>query len=209
MTFTPIKIVKPPAWPQDVSRVPGGGAGMPPINANNAQYAEREAFTVSGTISIPVSTPQGTAFGLIIPTDQDGDFWCENISASGWLTVAGVVSANIIPSFLSIQDIRTGHYLTYVGPSQSGVANVVNAPNAVPLQLFQSIIRFQDVGFVPGDMPQPNGFRSTATLIQPYCFTRQGGIGLVLTTNFGSVATVSCVIDIAFSGWKEYAFAAG
>lgn len=209
MTFTPTKILKAPNWPQDINNVPSGGSGMPPINEDNANYIEREAFTYSTTFTFPPNTPWGTMQTQILATDQDGDFWCEQIFVAGRGTRPGNAEFLFLaPTFISLQDVRSGRYLTYNGAQQS--ASAANFPQSVPTELFRNLIDATTSGYDPRNYLPVNGFRPTGTLIQPFCFTRQGGIGITLQFNMNGTAypTYTWVIDIAFSGWKEYTHAA-
>jgi hypothetical protein len=194
--------IKPAQWPQDTLFVPGQAGGqlarfMPPVELGNSQVSRQESFTMSGTFNCGVSTTSpGVVFNLSIPTDQDGDFWCDQIYMVAWFTGAGgdSVSHRPPPSTISITDFRTGKNLTY--------------PGAVPTNFFTTLILFsEDAGFDPASSPPPDGFRSTTTLPQPFCVTRQGGIQMALTMIPQLAPPSTLLIDIAFGGWKEYAYA--
>lgn len=43
--------------------------------------------------------------------------------------------------------------------------------------------------------------------IQPYCFTRNGGIELVIDHDFGLISTAGLRLFVSFIGWKEYVYA--
>ena len=185
--------LKPLNWPQNTLEVPGAGAAyMPPIQLENAQFAEREAFIFYGSISIPDATPTATVFNLFIATDQDGDFWCDQIYLTTFTGVP-LVNGPPPPSLLRITDARTARQLCY--------------PEGVSTEFLANRFSFQDKPVIDySRAPLPDGFRSTATLPQPFCFTRQGGIEITLTMLSSTVgAGVAQTVDMAFSGWKEYA----
>lgn len=198
--FENFKPAGPYKWPQDTLQIPGldggGGRFMPPVEIGNVQVARQEAFTMSTSFTWPINTPANTQYTQIIPTDQDGDFWCDQIYMVAWLNNPGGVYQSVrpAPSTIAISDLRTGKQLTY--------------PGAVPTNFFTTLLLFSDdAGFDPGGSPLPDGFRSTSTLPQPFCFTRQGGISLQLNMIAANGAGQPQTIDIAFGGWKEYTYA--
>lgn len=171
-------------WPQDKARVPAGVGGMPPIEYNNRARIEAEFCSFVGLIVIPSTAVQGNVFSTIIPTDQDGDFWCDEISMQVQSGLADAQSDLDAPgSYTSITDIRTGQLLTYP---------------YIPTNIFKRLTF--NLAYVS---PSPGFFRDTSTLIQPYCFTRQGGIAIsvVLKQPRGVIDQ----IYFCLSGWKEYA----
>jgi hypothetical protein len=190
--------IKPATWPQDGLRVPGGAGArfMPPLEAANVEVAKRESFTMSGTFALPTGIiAAGQVFNLFIQTDQDGDFWCDQIYMVAWLPGSSALGFNPFAGTMQITDVRTGRQLGY--------------PDGLAVEFLKTFILFpDDAGFDPASSPLPDGFRSTATLPQPVCFTRQGGIQLAYTLpaslNFTGVTPR---VDIAFGGWKEYAHA--
>lgn len=185
----------PQTWPQDENAIPSTpGMPMPPISAANAQRSKRESFTMVGGWQIPFGNAAGQQFGLTLPTDQDGDFWCDQIYMCAWFTSLPAM-VRPPPSTISIADMRTGLALTY--------------PAAIPTNFLTTLLRFSDdPGFDVASSPFPDGFRSTTTLAQPYCFTRAGGIILNLTLFPATVGPDNLTVDIAFGGWKEYENAA-
>lgn len=183
--------LQPQNWPQDVNRVPNtAGAQMPAISQSNAERDRRESFTYTGTWTIPPGSTAMQNFPLYIATDPDGDFWCDQIAMVGWFSSLAVMQRPP-PSLISIADARTGRALTY--------------PRSIPTNFLTTLLLFsEDAGFQPGGSPYPDGFRSTGTLPQPFCFTRAGGISLVLTVIPALLPPDTTTIDIAFGGWKEY-----
>jgi hypothetical protein len=184
----------PPTWPQDSLRIPNAsGRFMPPIERGNFDVARQESFTMSTTFTYNGAT-DGQQLAALIETDQDGDFWCDQILCVGW-------EANLAqmekprPATVQISDVRTGRAITF--PAAGAPINFFST-----LQLGPG-----DSGIVIGSAPPPAGFRSTSTLPQPFCFTRQGGIQIVLTFVGGVPAGLVRTIDFGFSGWKEYAYA--
>lgn len=189
----------PQRWPQDDNMIPSaGGLWMPPIETANAERAKQESFTMSGTFAIPGNFAIGQQFNLYLPTDQDGDFWCDQIYMVGWGLIMGPLitqAALPIPGTLDIVDARTGLALTW--PQAS-----------LPTYFLSTLVLFSDdVGFDAGGSPYPDGFRSTSVLPQPFCFTRAAGIQLTLTAARAAAGAAPSIIDIAFGGWKEYEFA--
>lgn len=176
---------------------------MPPVEIGNVQVSRQESFTLSTSTRITwddQNAAQASAISrLSLPTDQDGDFWCNQIYVTAF-DFSGVVNANVTPPtmLMQITDARTGRQLGY--------------PTGVPLYFLQDFTDFQDKSAAAySDSPLPSGFRSTSTLIQPFCFTRQGAVQLELTalgTGAGGLGSgVDLTVDISFGGWKEYAYA--
>lgn len=193
MYWGPIKTEQ--KWPQDTLRVPQGNARfMPPVYKGNADVDRQEAFTMFGTFNFgTVPTAAGQVFNLTIPTDQDGDFWCDQIYMVGWNTLSRL-GFNPWGGNMEIADMRTGHQFNY--------------PSGIAGEFFKTFVLFSDdAGFDPASSPFPDGFRSTATLPTPMCFTRQGGIVLRYITPVVLNINVPTILDIAFGGWKEYAYA--
>jgi hypothetical protein len=189
----------PQTWPQNTLRVPKvgqPGGAMGHIESANAQRSKQEAFAYCGEFDIPASTGAGQSFALNLATDADGDFWCDQIYMTAFFTGAGATYVNVlpIPSTLGIVDGRTQRSLTY--------------PGQVPTRFFSTINIFSDDAiFDPSAQPLPDGFRSTSTLAQPFCFTRSGAILLNLTLLYARAGDLTQTIYIAFGGWKEYEFA--
>jgi hypothetical protein len=190
--------LSPQNWPQLNNRVPSaGGLQMPHVQRDNAERARQESFTLSGTILIPAGViATGQVFNLYLPTDQDGDFWCDQIFSVAW--VPGIVPDSFFPivSTVAISDARTGRALTY--------------PAGVPLYFFATyLIATDNMGaYDPSLFALPDGFRSTTTLAKPFCFTRSGGAQLTFVNSFATtVPAGGYYVDFAFGGWKEYEFA--
>lgn len=181
----------PQAWPQNINRVPSTpGMPMPPVSEANAFRSRREAFTMSGSWTVPFGNAVGQVFPLYLPTDPDGDFWCDQIYVCSWFSSLAVMQ-RCPPALIQIGDARTGNSLTY--------------PSAIPINFLTTLLLFsEDAGFDPASSPFPDGFRSTSTLPQPFCFTRAGGITLALTMLPATVGPDNLTVDIAFGGWKEY-----
>lgn len=191
MTYEPIK---PWEWPQDDLDIPAGRGDMPPLNSGNLAVSRRESFTLSGRIDIPVSTPAQSFFQTTIPTPQDGDFWCNQIYFEGQMLDSGVMVKDLPPARVHIWDMRSANPLTYPRPG-------------VQIGFFRSGTPNEALGFNVSTVTFPAGYRSTGTLIQPFCFTRQGGVIVELTTYGATPNDESFEISLVFGGWKEYAFA--
>jgi hypothetical protein len=196
--FTPIP---QQTWPQMDNRVPRAmSSQMPHIETTNFERARQEAFTMSGTFTLPTTITVGQQLALILPTDQDGDFWCDQIYMVGWGLQLNPAASNVASSPLmgtiDIVDIRTSKALTF-------------PLGSLPTNFLASVTNFSDdPGYDPGANPYPAGFRSTSTLAQPFCFTRAGGISLNLVSaaQWAGVPGPN-LVDIAFGGWKEYQYA--
>lgn len=189
----------PQRWPQDDNLVPSaGGLWMPPVEAANADRARQESFTMSGTFTHPANMAVGQQQQLYLATDQDGDFWCDQIYMVGWgPNLAARVQQNgpPLPGTIDISDARTG--LSLCWPA-----------NSTPTAFFSTFTLFSDdTGFDVAATPYPDGFRSTGILPQPFCFTRAGGIVLTITSALAWAASAGNMTDIAFGGWKEYEYA--
>lgn len=199
MSESPWQPIRPTSWPQDELQVPRAGRGqMPHIERANYERVGREFAQYSTTFNFAGAITAGQEFNLFIQTEMDGDFWCDQIFATGWNTSIAPASQNkpLVGPTIDISDARTGKYLTY--PRRS-----------VPLLFFGSLVLFSDdAGYDNSSNPLPDGFRSTATIPQPFCFTRQGGINITLGYP-DAVNAGNRLIDIAFSGWKEYRHASG
>lgn len=174
----------PPKWPQDHAQIPAGLGGMPPVEYNNAARTEAEFFALNTELFFPNGSNPGFTVNGFIPTPQDGDFWADQISV---ITIipGQTVEAVTLFSTIAISDVRTGKQLTYDAVQTSVFAKFVTGPNAST------------------SVPSPSFFRATGTMMQPYCFTRQGGIKIqvILTSQVNTDATLS----VGLSGWKEYA----
>lgn len=183
--------LKPYNWPQDEVAIPRGIGSMPPIEYANRILSRSEYATFTATFAAPALQAAGTTAGTIINTDQDGDFWCDQIAIVTWQTSAGTTQLRL-PSFeFAVQDMRTNRKLFY--------------PGRVPAAMFRKFPLVTPTSVYSGQEPSPAQFRTTGTLIQPFCFTRQGGIIIDITYPNAVPAATSYQIDIMFSGWKEYA----
>lgn len=201
-------------WPQDALNVPDGHSGMPPVNRGNALIGS-EYVCLSSRQVFNAGTAAFTLRNDILNVGQDGDFWCDSIGVVSWLTDTTTIPLPdqqrqaFLASMLSVRDVRTGRDLFFNrGLSSGGFANRI-PQNSVPINLFRKLPQSgteagQDYA---GNTPPPNGFRVTGNLPQPFCFTRQGGIALALTTLIAVPAGWTFDVAIGFSGWKEYAHA--
>lgn len=179
-------------WPQDTLAVPNGGGSMPPIETANRDVDRRQSFTLVGEVNYPGASPINTIRNLSLPTDADGDFWVNQIYLSGVSAKAGGLVNDIPPGTVTFTDVRTGKSMMW--------------PEACPLDFFRGAMQSEESGFNVGETPFPNGFRSTGTLIQPWCFTRNGGIQIQFVC--GPIdPTDNFTLSIGFAGWKEYAHA--
>lgn len=208
-------VITPYNWPQDKLEVPNGFGGMPPVDYGNENVVSGEYFGLTGEFIYTENTPAFTQQTQILNTPQDGDFWCDSIGVVSWLenpTGEGVVKdlQHFLTSVVAISDIRTGRTVVYnpgIVPTNHP-AGMVFPPNSIPLNFFrklpQSGTESSAFGYT-GDTPTPNGFRTTQSLIQPLCFTRQGGIQVTITSLDDVPANQTFQMSICFNGWKEYA----
>lgn len=176
--------LKPYEWPQDKVKIPNGQGLMPRIETMNGNVTKKEGAWYTGEFTVPAFTNFRTDF--VIPIEPDGDFWCNNI-----LSFSMVDDGIVQPAFkINIIDIRTGFDLTY---PWARLAFFKTQPNVMG---------------AAGEAPYPVGggaFRSTSSMLQPYCFTRNGGIRVVIDSD-GQVPE-EIYNQISFIGWKEYQFA--
>lgn len=212
----PFVKLKPEIWPQDNLTVPKGIGSMPPVEYGNRAVVGAEFFAItSADFLLPHALAAQTVQMQVLPTPQDGDFWCDQISAISWASNFAGQTRNVVSypdAMVTIRDVRTGQSLIFTPLPAAGI---FVPKNSLPLTFFR---KFPPSG-IEGDLayagstPVPTGFRDTGTMIEPFCFTRQGGIEISLTNNnspvggFGS--TVDFLVTICFGGWKEYANASG
>lgn len=210
MTWSPLN---PWTWPQDTLRVPDGQGGMPPINVVNANQVRSEYFCLSAEFTLTPALAAHTTQSTILDTPQDGDFWVDQIAVVSWLSDPGGEGVtkdiqSFLASMITIRDNRTNRSLIYNPPFNTfNNQGQLFPADAVPINLFRKLPQSGAENSVAydGSTPAPSGFRATQDLIQPYCFTRQGGISVSLTTLFAVPAGFTYDISIGFSGWKEYA----
>lgn len=174
MRFIPLT---PQKLPQDTLRIPGGFGAMGAIDLQNAVQVKREFFVYSTTFA---NIGYGETQTNIIPTDQDGDFWMTNIVNDPFIG-AQAVGVDLWAN-MNVQDLKNNYEL--FTPS-------------VQLEQFN---KFGVSSNVPG-----NGTTASVTnILQPYCFTRDGGIKVTMSLLPKSVARVGFTIYLSFLGWKEY-----
>lgn len=211
MTYLPLK---PITWPQDDLDVPDGFGGMPPVNPGNLALGQ-EFFCLSGHVDVAAGTPAGTIRALTLQTPQDGDFWCDAIGVVSW--DADTVSVPLptqdrqqfLTAMVSFRDQRTGRELAFNRGLSFGVGAGIIPINTVPINLFRKLPQSGaevSTSYL-GDTPPPSGFRTTGPLLQPICFTRQGGVEIVMTTLAAAPAGMDFSVWFGLTGWKEYAHA--
>jgi len=173
--------LSPYKWPQDGLRIPNGQGLMPRIDFENGYNTGREgAIYTSPMASFPLVA--NTAVEFVIPIEADADFWCSEINVHYHLSN----DSSSVPSpalKMRIIDVRTAFNLTYPHV-RAGM--------------------FGDQRGVGSDMPL-RGIPCRSTLIQPYCFTRNGGIQLRLEADF--LPALAFDAWVSFIGWKEYTYA--
>lgn len=185
-----MKTFAPYNWPQDELQIPSGMGGLPQVEAGNTLVIRREGKTFTGGMDFAAGATPRAVETIIIPTDQDGDFWCSNIYLAAFYTRNdGVVSPYSPYGRVRIYDNRTGNPLIYGAGVPMGflIVNVDSLATVEP--------------------PPPAGLRSTSTLIQPFCFTRNGGIKLEIEGLVMPAVNWALSFQIAFGGWQEYTHA--
>lgn len=176
--------IQPYDWPQDKVQIPPGQSIMPAVDPLNKYFSRREGFAYSGEITVNVSqTGQ-----FVIATDADADFWCNAITLS--LNGVSIQGASANPKF-QVTDLRTGEDMFF--------------PFARLLQ-FAMVNNNEDTGPNVGIYPPVQSV--WGTFIQPFCFTRNGGIQVSLDTNFPTPGlSLTVPYSFTFLGWKEYRYA--
>jgi hypothetical protein len=172
----------PYEWPQDKVRIPNGQGLMPRVDVQNGNVVKKEGAWYTAQWNFAAGSDQRTE--QVVPIEPDGDFWCTHIVGSSYVAAGPIFT----PYKVSIIDIRTGHNLTYPFARMGMFKNQSYAGLA---------------GVVP--FPVNSRFRPTASLIQPFCFTRNGGIRVIVETD-GSPAEAT-FNQLSFIGWKEYQYA--
>lgn len=206
--------VNPILWPQDDYAIPDGMSGMGPIDPINASWPGREFFALSHRFVFPDTVKALSNHQIILNTPADGDFWCDQICCVSWLEDPGGegVTKDIqqfLASMIGIVDVRTG-LTPFFSPSfDVGTSGQLFPPNMVPINLFRKLPQSGTENSVAydGSTPPPSGFRATWTLVQPWCFTRQGGLQINLVPLFDMTEGQTIDFTIGFTGWKEYAHA--
>lgn len=213
----PFVKLDPAKWPQDELAIPRGLGQMPPVEFGNEKVVGAEFFALSADFVFLHTLPNnnvGPTLTTILPTPQDGDFWCDQIALNSWVTFAGQTVRNSIlnlDGFVTIKDIRTQRSLINSPVFLTPFNGYLIPRNSLPIGFFR---KFPPAGIdgdnlYTGNNPVPTGFRDTGTMIQPFCFTRQGGIEVTMTSAIAPPGGVGSPIDytvtLTFGGWKEYA----
>lgn len=95
--------IAPYEWPQDKAQIPAGMGIMPRVELTNQYMVKQEGYVYSGSI---LNVTYGAAASvLIIPTEPDGDFWCDTVSLQ--LFEAGTTNVVETSPQIQIEDIRT------------------------------------------------------------------------------------------------------
>lgn len=182
----------PYTWPQDTLRVPNGFGSLPIVDNLNKNLSKRLFFGMNGMF--PTVT-QGSSQIVVLPTQDDGDFWCENLQIA-IIDTSG--DTEVTPyGYIQIEDISNNYALF---PK-------TNTINGAPLSLFQNL----SIGALQVTQTQgaPAGAGARSPWIQPYCFLRSCGIRVTVTlTPSTPPLSPSFNIYVNLSGWKEYAYAA-
>lgn len=166
-------------WPQDNLRIPNGQGLMPRVDFENGYNTRREGAVYTDPLpySFPIGT--GTKFDRILPIEADADFWMTEI-----VIYSNQASLNPPGFKLNISDIRTGYSL-------------------MRPHVRTNIFDFRDLLAVNTGVGSAVAHSS---IIQPYCFTRNGGIRIVIENDLNLAGAVD--MYISFIGWKEYVYAA-
>ncbi len=170
--FTPRAIVTPIQpwdWPQDKVQIPAGHGMMPDVELQNQFMVRQEGFVYSTVFE--AVTFGSVAQSITIPTDPDGDFWCDSIMLVHFDSAGVVVNTGLK---MQIEDVRTAR------------------------QLFMPHGR-------TSMFTKPVGRSLSGQLMQPYPFTRNGGIKIILENDVYSDDPID--VHLSFIGWKEYQYA--
>lgn len=172
------KPLKPYQWPQDTLRIPNGQGLMPRIDFENGYNVRAEGAVY--TTPAPITIGPGFSHNeTIIPIEADADFWVSEIAG---FTTGNLGAAN--PALkLRLSDLRTGY--SFMNPH-------------VRLSMFN----FNNMAALETGV---SGAVTHSTLIQPICFTRNGGIRILLDADFTTAVTRN--LYLSFIGWKEYTYA--
>lgn len=173
-------------------QIPSGIGSMPPVEYANRSVIGAEYSCFTASFNNAAGQAAGFTQGTILNTDQDGDFWCDQIAIVSWIYLGAAQGQLRLPFFMmNVSDARTGRKLFF--------------PGDVPSAMFRKFPLTSPTSVYSGQEPSPAFFRTTGTLIQPFCFTRQGGIVLNLNYPNAVPALTTFQTQIMFSGWKEYA----
>jgi hypothetical protein len=169
--------IPPYNWPQDDLQVPNGFGVMPNVEAQNRKLVQREAFVYSGQATVAV----GGNIRLIIPTEADGDFWCDGLTIA--IGIAPTDRPNLVVNgTVEISDIKTSLALTF--PNAGISSFLMRNP-------FSSNGNFNNT---------TDNAHLQCRFPEPFCFTRSGGILIIIRNLDSSIIQA----NLAFTGWKEY-----
>lgn len=170
-----VKPLVPYAWPQDNLTVPYGYGDMTPMNRSNAERVYREPFAYT-LVQANITSPSVTT--IIKATQPDGDFWCNDIALLIATSAAPTALGVLLSPMLNIFDLRTGYDLSFPFVRANTFAD----------ELVSTMQPWLPTTSLQGE------------LSEPYCFTRNGGIKVVVTNDTG----VQLDLHMVFFGWKEY-----
>lgn len=188
-TYAPLppnryRSLKPQAWSQDNLIVPEGYGLMPRVERLNQDTVKREFFCYNTVIG-PMAA--GATLSQVIIGDADGDFWLDNIVVNALSDVPADVTS--LEGRFQVLDINQSYNLM---PASS-------ITDGAPLSLFQ--VFPPSLSLAAG--PRTVGAGQRASLIQPYCFMRSGGIQITATIEtWERAGDFSLFFNL--SGWKEY-----
>lgn len=160
-------------WSQDTLPPPEGYGGMGEVDFYNAQIVRREFFVVPLKFT---AISWGQSQTMIWPSDQDGDFWIDDIALfidqkGGANLGTGAPWGRVI-----IKDLRSGY--NWFGAS------------GTRMNIFSNVV------ISPTSRRDP--------LIEPYCITRDGGFSVTVTLDPSLNAASPVDLYWSFGGWKEY-----
>lgn len=162
---------------------------MPRVDERNAYVTKREGAIL--TVGDTFAGASDIYREYITEVDPDADFYCNGIIAT---SIDGVsLDYTTVPGWkIQIIDIRTGFNLTF------------------PFVRFGFFKAFPRSGIAGAERPLPSDgsgpFKPTSTIIQPYCFTRNGAIRTIVDTT-GAQLPNAQRWQISYLGWKEYQYA--
>ena len=107
--FIPRAIVSPIKswdWPQDKVQIPAGHGLMPDVELQNQFLVRQEGFVYS-TVFEGLTYGAG-AKSITIPTEPDGDFWCDSLMLVHYNAGGEVVDTGLK---MQIEDVRTARQM--------------------------------------------------------------------------------------------------
>lgn len=171
-------------WPQDNLSVPHGFGDMPRVDPGNRHISKNEPFVYGNNAPFLVANGSQSMF---IKIEPDADFWCDQIIMDIGTPVGAStpIQTSPVSQPLQIEDTRSGYKFVFGDGATDAFfnSNNINTLGGGGAPLAVTIVRMN------------------ATLMQPYCFTRNNAIKITTTP------LMDQTLFMAFIGWKEYEYA--